>query len=132
MFAALLVMKRESGFIQSENRNLATFPKFSLSSYFDGDFTSGITEYFTDTVPNREKLKSFCSDFTNMLGIKLNDTVITGDFKTVEKEELDQDKIAKTTTVTAFTGSRTTTTADTKTTDTSTTTKKNNGKRKGS
>lgn len=124
MFAALLVMKRESGFIQSENRNLATFPKFSLSSYFDGDFTSGITEYFTDTVPNREKLKSFCSDFTNMLGIKLNDTVITGDFKTVEKEELDQDKIAKTTTVTAFTGSRTTTTADTKTTDTSTTTKK--------
>ena len=59
-----------------------------------------------------------------MLGIKLNDTVITGDFKTVEKEELDQDKIAKTTTVTAFTGSRTTTTADTKTTDTSTTTKK--------
>lgn len=44
-----------------------------------------------------------------MLGIKLNDTVITGDFKTVEKEELDQDKIAKTTTVTAFTGSRTTT-----------------------
>lgn len=124
VFAALLVMKRESGFIQSENRNLATFPKFSLSSYFDGDFTSGITEYFTDTVPNREKLKSFCSDFTNMLGIKLNDTVITGDFKTVEKEELDQDKIAKTTTVTAFTGSRTTTTADTKTTDTSTTTKK--------
>lgn len=103
VFAALLVMKRESGFIQSENRNLATFPKFSLSSYFDGDFTSGITEYFTDTVPNREKLKSFCSDFTNMLGIKLNDTVITGDFKTVEKEELDQDKIAKTTTVTAFT-----------------------------
>ena len=124
VFAALLVMKRESGFIQSENRNLATFPKFSLSSYFDGDFTSGITEYFTDTVPNREKLKSFCSDFTNMLGIKLNDTVITGDFKTVEKEELDQDKIAKTTTVTAFTGSRTTTTADTKATDTSTTTKK--------
>lgn len=41
----------------------------------------------------------------------------------MEKEELDQDKIAKTTTVTAFTGSRTTT-ADTKTTDTSTTTKK--------
>ena len=49
----------KSGFIQSENRNLATFPKFSLSSYFDGDFTSGITEYFTDTVPNREKLKIF-------------------------------------------------------------------------
>lgn len=124
VFVALLVMKRESGFIQSENRNLATFPKFSLSSYIDGDFTSGITEYFTDTVPNREKLKSFCSDFSNILGIKLNDTVITGDFKTVKKEELDQDKIAKTTTVTAFTGSRTTTTADTKTTDTSTTTKK--------
>ena len=38
VFAALLVMKRESGFIRSGNRNYATFPKFSLSSYFDGDF----------------------------------------------------------------------------------------------
>lgn len=125
VFAALLVMKRESGFIQSENRNLATFPKFSVSSYFKGEYTSGITEYFTDTVPNREKLKNFCSEFTDMLGIKLNDTVISGDFKTVQKEELDQEKVATTTTVTAFTGSRTTTTSgDTTSVDTTTTKKK--------
>ena len=125
VFIALLVMKRESGFIQSENRNLATFPKFSVSSYFKGEYTSGIAEYFTDTVPNRETFKKFCSEFSNMLGIKLNDTVISGDFKTVQKEELDQEKVATTTTVTAFTGSRTTTTSgDTTSADTTTTKKK--------
>lgn len=124
VFIALLVMKRESGFIQSENRNLATFPKFSVSSYFRGEYTSGITEYFTDTVPNRETFKKFCSEFSNMLGIKLNDTVISGDFKTVQKEELDQEKVATTTTVTAFTGSRTTTTSGDTTSDDTTTTKK--------
>ncbi|WP_294405872.1 DHHW family protein [uncultured Ruminococcus sp.] len=104
VFVSLLVMKRESGFIDSENRNLAEFPKFSLSSYFSGDLTSGITDYFTDTIPGRETLKKFCAGFTSHLGVTLDDTVISGNHKTVEKEELDKDKIATTTTVTAFTG----------------------------
>ncbi len=103
-FAALIFMQRESGFIQSENRDLSEFPEFSVSSFFSGEFTGGVTDYFTDTVPNRESLKKFCAGFTNCLGVKLNDTVISGGLKNVEKETLDQEKIAKTTTVTAFTG----------------------------
>lgn len=104
VFFSLLLMKRESGFINSENRNLAEFPKFSLSSYFSGDYTNGITDYFTDTVPGRENFKKFCADFTGLLGVNINDTVFTGNHKVAEKEELDRDKIATTTTVTAFTG----------------------------
>lgn len=104
VFFSLLLMKRESGFINSENRNLAEFPKFSLSSYFAGDYTKGITDYFTDTVPGRENFKKFCADFTGVLGVNINDTVFTGNHKVVRKEELDKDKIATTTTVTAFTG----------------------------
>lgn len=104
VFFSLLLMKRESGFINSENRNLAEFPKFSLSSYFSGDYTKGITDYFTDTVPGRENFKKFCADFTGLLGVNINDTVFTGNHKVAEKEELDRDKIATTTTVTAFTG----------------------------
>lgn len=124
---ALLVMHRESGFIDSENRNLAEFPDFSISSYLSGEFASGVTEYYTDTIPNRENLKKFSSAFSDMLGIELNDIRITGDVAVVEQEELDEDKMATTTTVTAFTGSVTTrepvsTTTTTTTTQAETTT----------
>lgn len=105
---ALVVMHRESGFIHSENRNLAEFPDFSISSYLNGEFTSGITEYYTDTIPNRENLKKFSSAFSDMLGIHINDVKIKGDVSVVEKEKLDENKKATTTTVTAFTGSVTT------------------------
>ncbi|WP_124099854.1 DHHW family protein [Ruminococcus sp. Marseille-P6503] len=123
---ALVVMHRESGFIDSENRNLAEFPKFSISSYLSGEFTSGITEYYTDTIPNRENLKKFSSVFSDILGIHINDVKIKGDVSVVEKEQLDENKKATTTTVTAFTGSvttkktsETTTTASKKKTTTS-------------
>lgn len=114
VFFALLFMTREHGFIQSENRNLATFPSFSLSSYFKGSFTGGVTTYFTDTIPNREKFKTFCSDFTGYFGVKLNDTVIGANVKKVEKETVDKE--VKVTTVTANTGKVTTTKADSSTT----------------
>ncbi len=104
VFFSLLFMKRESGFINSENRNLAEFPKFSISSYFSGDYTKGITDYFTDTVPGRENFKKFCANFTDLLGVNINDTVFSGNHRVAQKEELDKEKIATTTTVTAFTG----------------------------
>lgn len=106
--ASLVFMHRESGFINSENRNLAKFPQFSLASYLSGEYTEGITEYYTDTIPNREKLKKFSSAFSDLLGIHINDVKIKGGVSAVEKEKLDEDKKAATTTVTAFTGSVTT------------------------
>ena len=120
---ALVVMKRESGFINSENRNLATFPKFSISSWFKGDFAKGVTEYYTDTLPYREALKKAAAELSEYTGIK-SDVAVKGKLKTVKKEKLDEEKIAQTTTVTAFTGKVTTTTTKKGETATTTTTKK--------
>lgn len=117
---SLIVMERESGFIHSENRNLAEFPKFTAQSYFDGSFTKGVTEYFTDTIPGRESFKKFGSIFTKHLGLNVDDTVVLGTHKEAEKEELDAEKVATTTTVTANLAPKPTTT--TKKGETTTTT----------
>ncbi|MBR1740051.1 MAG: hypothetical protein IJ737_07150 [Ruminococcus sp.] len=103
VFFALFIMKRESGFVDSENRNLAEFPDFSISSYFSGDYTKGVDRWFTDTFPGREELKKMGADFKLLFGIQLDDIVVKGNLKTVEKETLDTDKVATTTTVTANT-----------------------------
>lgn len=90
---ALLVLKRPSGFMSSENRNYAEFPEFSLRSYFSGEYTADINTYFTDTTPNREQLKAFANRFTDLFGFKLDNTVIQGANKTaIERETFDESK----------------------------------------
>ncbi len=42
-----------------ENRYLAEFPEFSVESYFSGEYTEGVANYFDDTVPNRAAIKEF-------------------------------------------------------------------------
>ena len=117
----------------SENRKLAQFPKFSLSSLFKGDFTNGITTYFTDTIPGRETFKRFNSSFAECFGFSIGDVKINGTLKKVEQEKYD-DKGATTTKVSINTAPATTTTAadTTKTSDgtekTTTTTKSNQKK----
>ena len=43
---------------QIEKRKLATFPKFSFSSYFSGEFTKNVAEFYDDTVPFRDSFKT--------------------------------------------------------------------------
>lgn len=109
IFLSLLLMKRESGFISSENRDLAVMPKFSGEGYVSGEFAKDVTTYFTDTVPGRETFKKFGAVFRSNLGINLDDTVVTGNHKVAEKEEADKDKLATTTTVTVNTDIKETT-----------------------
>lgn len=45
-----------------ENRELAKFPEFSWESYFNAEYTAGITEYFTDTAPGRDTYKNIITD----------------------------------------------------------------------
>lgn len=45
-----------------ENRYLAEFPDFSISSYINGDYTEGIANYFDDTVHGRAHIKEFIAD----------------------------------------------------------------------
>ena len=126
IFFSLLFMERESGFINSENRNLATFPEFSVSDYFKGKFTKGICDYFTDTIPGREDLKKFGAAYDRCKGIDLGGAKVSGTHKTAEKETLDEEKLAAVTTVTANTDPKaaTTTTATSDGKQTTTTTEK--------
>lgn len=90
---ALIVLKRPSGFMSSENRNYAEFPEFSVDSYLSGEYTSGINTYFTDTTPNREQLKAFANHFTDLFGFKLDNTVIQGANKSdIKREKFDEKK----------------------------------------
>lgn len=74
----LYFLQRSSGVSEHEKRELYTFPEFTVESYFEGDFTQGITNWFTDTVPNRDKLKSLCNQFKGFLGISQKGQSVIG------------------------------------------------------
>lgn len=119
--AALIFLKRPSGFMSSENRNYAELPSFSVDSYLSGEYTSGINTYFTDTTPNREQLKAFANHFTDLFGFKLDNTVIQGANKnSIKREKFDEKKQITSATAVTFgtkntesTESTTTSVADT-------------------
>ena len=47
---------------EDENRMLAKMPDFSLKSYFSGDYTEEVADYFDDTVHGRSDIKKFIAD----------------------------------------------------------------------
>lgn len=94
----LAVCERESGFISSENRNLAEKPKLTVESVLDGSYFEDITKWYTDTIPGREKLKPFSSGFEKLFGVTFNNVKLTGDIAPVKKETLEP-SAATTTTV---------------------------------
>ena len=102
----LLVTHRTSGFVESENRNVAEFPTFSLKSYFSGEFTSGIVNYYTDSIPARESLRAKANRFTELFGIQSDDIEIIGQGGENVRETLETDDTATTTKVTVYTGTR--------------------------
>lgn len=99
---SLAVLKRPSGFMSSENRNYAEFPEFSVKSYFDAKFTSGINTWFTDTTPHREELKSIANHFTDLFGFKLDDTVIQSAGGKKKHDKFDDNKKITTATAVVF------------------------------
>lgn len=72
----LLVFPR-SKVSQIEKRQLAAFPQFTLGSYFSGDFTSGITTFYDDSVPYRDSFKRLGSRFDSVLGLRSSTDSIT-------------------------------------------------------
>ena len=52
-----LLLFPRSTISQIEKRELAKFPKFTFSSYFSGEYTAGIANWFNDTVPYRDDFK---------------------------------------------------------------------------
>lgn len=51
-----------------EKRKLAEFPKLSVSSLFSGEFFSGVSLWFSDTVPLRDELMAINYKIQNLLG----------------------------------------------------------------
>lgn len=115
----LIVVRRESGVSEHDNRELAAFPELSVSSWFDGSFTSGITDYYTDTIPYRESLLGFSSKFSKLYGLSFGggDRVVQhGNVGDVETEKF-TGSVTITSKVEIFTGTpQTTKPSDTETT----------------
>ena len=56
MFMFVVFDKKD--FSDTENRNLAEFPKFSFESLLEGDFIAGVEEYLADHFPFRNQFMS--------------------------------------------------------------------------
>lgn len=75
-----------------EKRELAVFPEFSWGSYWSGEYTAGIANYFDDTVPYRDTLKQAASQLLNFLGIKYGDVQVSGPMAVVNEQNNNTDK----------------------------------------
>lgn len=65
----LLVFPRSTESI-TEKRELKKFPELSAESYFSGDFTAGVSEWFSDTVPFRDELTDMSTQLRELKGFR--------------------------------------------------------------
>lgn len=68
----------------TEKRELAKFPEFSFENFFSGKFTSGITEWYDDTVPWRDGFKDISANISKCMGVSLGGVTIHGTPKPVK------------------------------------------------
>lgn len=74
---------------QIEKRKLATFPPFSFSSYFSGEFTKGVAEFYDDTVPFRDSFKTAGYNFKSIFGLHTESEVKMIDVKPIDQTKKD-------------------------------------------
>lgn len=72
---------------ETEQRNLAAFPEFSVETFLNGEYTNGITEYFNDRIPFRDDLKRLAAQVKNMFGVSYGDVEISGPLVRITEEE---------------------------------------------
>jgi len=60
-----------------EKRELTKFPKFTISSFLDGEFFKGVETWYADTFPLREQLISINNSVEELYGF--GDTKFIGD-----------------------------------------------------
>lgn len=76
VFTVIMLFGKRPTISEAENRDLAKCPKFTLSSYFDGSFTSGFSSFFNDTVPGRKGFKAFIANYRSHFGFGYGDGVV--------------------------------------------------------
>lgn len=82
----MLVMERPVK-SDTENRMLATMPEWSFESYLDGTFTSGVSEFYNDTVPLRSVFKNWNTQLSSLMGIQVDDVTFHGNVSMIGKED---------------------------------------------
>ena len=95
LVVCMLVMPR-STISNIEKRELAKFPEFSWESYWSGEYTDGIKNFFDDTVPYRDTLKQAASRLTKFLGIKYNNVQVSGQMYVVNNSSNENDDVQPT------------------------------------
>lgn len=66
---ALVVFPRSTVSI-TEKRELKTFPELTADSYFSGEFTKSLSEWFSDTVPFRDELTGISTQLRELRGFR--------------------------------------------------------------
>ena len=59
-----------------ENRKLATFPKFTITSFMNGEYFSDISLWYSDTFPFREQAIQLSQKLQSLYGLPMKDKVI--------------------------------------------------------
>jgi len=72
---ASLAMKKDSVSVM-ENRKLATFPVYSDSAFWSGQYFKNIEQYYADNFPFRDKWISFSNSFRSRFGYESGDIKI--------------------------------------------------------
>ena len=81
-----------------EKRDLASFPRMTAASLWDGSFFSGVTTWYADTYPTREKMISAGASLENLYGIRTEKVIMNNagntadaipDLETVEVAAVD-------------------------------------------
>ena len=76
---------------EAEKRELTAFPKFTFASYFSGEFTSGINEWYTDTVPFRDFFTARANSIKSLFGIRAAGSVeVIGNVTKVEEVPVEE------------------------------------------
>lgn len=69
-----------------EHRKLAEFPELNAESYFSGEFTADVSEWFSDTVPFRDDLMEMSASLKELKGFSHNEITLHGVGGKVEQE----------------------------------------------
>ena len=94
----LLILPRSTESI-TEKRELAKFPELTPESYFSGDFTEGVAEWFSDTVPFRDELTGISTALRELKGFR-QDGIRLHNVGTVQNNTPEQSQPEKPTTTT--------------------------------
>lgn len=81
----LLLLTDKKTFSENENRMLAEFPSFSLSSLRDGDYTAELEEYIKDHFPMRDALMKLKTRVQLAVGYRIIDGVYVGKDRLFQK-----------------------------------------------